>query len=287
MNEKPYPKWVGVALGFVLSGSAHYLSGERSAGVSWYLAIALTEMAGIAFLALPGAAGRVLAAAFLLGASASWLAMLKTSYRPVRRIGFRGWLAVIALNLALSSAWSFAASRFVCPFKISTGAMAPNLLPGDHVVADRISYRFAAPRRGDVVVFSTSRLRHPHVQPDTFYVKRIAGLPGETLRIDPPHLLVDGNVVHEPPVFAEIASGSNGFRLAGGILNAKAVLAATSDTLVLGDDEYLTLGDNTPSSLDGRHYGPVRGDQIVGRVSQIYWPPSRIGKWTGAGRADP
>ncbi|MDD2236012.1 MAG: S26 family signal peptidase [Kiritimatiellae bacterium] len=57
------------------------------------------------------------------------------------------------------------------------------------------------------------------------------------------------------------------------------VLTSSQNKIVLGEDEYFTLGDNTASSLDGRYYGPISGNQIVGRISRIYWPVSRIEKY--------
>ncbi|MGD9782773.1 MAG: signal peptidase I [Kiritimatiellia bacterium] len=276
MDRKTYPKWTGVILGFLLSGSAHYLSGKKSVGIQWYLAITLSEIAGIMILALPGITGFVLSGIMLLSSFALWLAMLAKSYRPVQRIRARGWLAVIALSILLPSIWAHAVQQVVRPFKVSSGAMIPSILPGDHIMAERLTYRFVAPRRGDIVVFSTRELHYPYVQTNTFYVKRIAGLPGETIQIDPPNLIVNGKAIREPPIFAEISSRSNGFQLALGAIDAKPVLHKPADRIVLGDNEYLTLGDNTASSLDGRYYGPVAGDQIIGRVVRTYWPMSRM-----------
>ena len=207
-----------------------------------------------------------------------WLAMLATSWRPVRRIRAWGWMAVVALNVLLSSIWTQAIKQALRPFKVASGAMIPGILPGDRIMAERISYCFRKPRRGDVVVFSTSGLHCPYVQTNTFYVKRIAGLPGETVQIVPPNLVVNDEIVRDPPIFAEIAARSNGFQLALGALDARPVLRHPADKIVLGDNEYLTLGDNTASSLDGRYYGPVAGDQIVGRVVRTYWPIAQICK---------
>ena len=278
MDRKTYPKWTGVVLGFLLSGSAHYLSGQKAVAARWYLAITLAEIGGITVLTLPGTAGLVLSGLLLSAGFVLWLAMLAKSCRPVPRIGVRGWAAVVLLNALLCLGWESAIRSVLRPFRISSGAMAPALLPGDRVMAERLSYRLTSPRRGDVVVFSTRELRYPYVQTNTFYVKRIAGLPGETVQIVPPNLVVNGEIVRDPPIFAEIAARSNGFQLVSGPIGAKVVLRHPADKIALGDNEYLTLGDNTASSLDGRYYGPVAGDQIVGRVVRTYWPIARIGQ---------
>lgn len=278
MNDKAYPKWVGVILAFLLHGSAHYLAGDRVTGLKWYFGIAFTAITGILILAIPGVAGFAAAIVTLLIALLLWLRMLTQSYRPVPRIRIWGWLAVIAINLVLNTGWQYAIRLVVHPFKVPTGAMIPAIMPGDHVVAERLTYRFTRPKRGDIVVFSTSGLEYPAVKQDTFYIKRIAGLPGETIQIAPPHLLVNGRPVTDPAIFGDISSTSNGFLLARTSPGFTAVLDSTEDKMVLGEHEYLTLGDNTTSCLDGRYYGPISEDQIFGRISRVYRPLSRIGK---------
>jgi len=232
-------------------------------------------MAGVLILAVPGVLSIALSIVLFLSSIVLLLVMLKQSYRPVRRIGIWGWLAVLALNFVLNSGWEMAIKQVVHSFKVPTGAMIPAIMPGDHLIAARVSYWFGKPQRGDIVVFTTKGMNHPQVYPDTYYIQRIAGLPGETVQIDPPNLMVNGKIVNEPAIFAEISSQSNGLILAHGSM---AILSNLDNKIVLGEKQYLTLGDNTSRSLDGRHYGPISEEQIFGRVSQIYWPISRIGK---------
>lgn len=278
MNDKTYPKWVGVVLGLLLNGAAHFLSGHRLAGVRWYFAITFISIAGELFLAVPGVLAYVISIALSLLALALWLAMLKQSYRPVRRIGIRGWLAIVVLAFSLTSAWDIATKQVAQPFKLPTRAMVPTLKPGDHLIAERISYWFEEPKRGDIVVYNTKGLSHPAVQSDTYYVKRIAGLPGETVQIVPPNLVINGEIVREPAIFAEISSSPNGFALAQNSMQPAPLLSSPQDKIVLGQNEYFVLGDNTTSSLDSRYYGAISGEQILGRISRIYWPISRIDK---------
>lgn len=269
---------MGVVLGLLLNGSAHYLAGDRIGGLKWYFGITLTGIAGILILALPGAASFVAAVVILFVSFVLWIRMLTKSYRPVPRIRIWGWIAVIALSVLLNTGWQYGIKLIVHPFKVPTGAMISAIMPGDHLIAERLTYRFTRPKRGDVVVFSTRELRYPGVKPDAFYVSRIAGLPGETIQIASPHLLVNGRPVTDPLIFGDISSGSNGFLLAHGPPNLSAVLSRTEDKIVLGEHQYLTLGDNTAHSLDGRYFGPISEDQIFGRISRVYWPLSRIGK---------
>lgn len=226
-------------------------------------------------LALPGILGIITAGVLFLTSIVLWLIMLKQSFRPVKRIGIWGWLTVLVLVFAINSGFSIGLHQVVQPFKVPTGAMLPTLTPGDHIVAERASYWFGPPQRGDIVVFNTTGLEHPAVRPNVYYIKRIAGLPGETIQIASPNLVVDGRIIRDPAIFAELSSNSNGFTLAHRAANRASPLSSPEDQIVLGKDQYLTLGDNTENSLDGRYYGPISINQIYGRVSRIYWPLSR------------
>lgn len=277
MNEtnRTYPKWVGVVLGFFLNGSAHFLSGERATGIRWYLATSLIPLLGLLILALPGVATFYLSIFTILIAIVLWLIMLRQSFRPVRRIGILGWIAVLVINFVLGSGLQIITKQVIHPFKVSAGAMSPTIIPGDHLIVERLSYRFRKPKRGEIVVFSTKGINHPYVKSDTYYIKRVVGLPGETIQISPPNLIINGEVVKEPTIIKELSSRSPGFTLARG-----SSLSTSDDRITLGDSEYLTFGDNTKEgmSLDGRYYGPISEDNVVGRVSRIYWPFSRIKK---------
>src|SRR6056297_1912488 len=125
MNDKTYPKWVGVVLGFLLTGSAHFLSGQRRAGVRWYFAVLLAGTAGVLFLAVPGVLAYLISLALFLLSLVLWLIMLKQSYRPVRRIRIWGWMAILVLGFILNSVWEKVITQVVHPFKVPTEAMVP------------------------------------------------------------------------------------------------------------------------------------------------------------------
>lgn len=271
MNEKPpYRKWIGVLLGFLLNGSAHFLSGRRAAGLKWYFGLFACGVVAVALVATPGTVPFILGVAFGLASFVLWFVMLKQSFRPVRRIGFLGWLVVIVLAVVLNNGLSLLVRQFVHPFKVPTGAMQPTIVPKDHLFVERLSYRFGKPKRGDIVVFHTKGIKS--LPPDTFYIKRVAGLPGERIRIEPPFLIVDDQKVNEPELFHTISSYSNGyhgFQLGG-------LLSQTTLEFPLGPNEYFVLGDNTQNSRDSRYWGPVPEKNIMGRATRIYWPFTRI-----------
>lgn len=152
---------------------------------------------------------------------------------------------------------------------------------GDHVFVNRVAWNFRKPRRGDVMVFSTSGIAG---LPDkTHYIKRLVGLPGETVSIRPPDLVVDGEVVREPAEIARIAGKEKmadwappylGYQLIGTQAQAPArsPLRVEGDAVELGDAEYLGMGDNTGNSYDGRYWGSVPAKNMLGPAACVYWP---------------
>ena len=149
---------------------------------------------------------------------------------------------------------------------------------GDHIFVNRLKYNFSRPDRGDVFVFSTKKIRHPDIRPDNYYIKRMVGMPGEKISIRPPYLIADGAVVTNPPAFlrqaTEEGKGYHGYALLGET-PIPALLRHTSDSIQLSDDAYLPFGDNTRASLDGRFFGGVTKDSIVGPAVMVYWPFTR------------
>ena len=151
-----------------------------------------------------------------------------------------------ALALGALSAAALAARRArLEPMLVSGGSMRPTLAPGQRVA---VAPLVRPPRRGDLVV--VTRPRNLEV------VKRVVGLPGERVRLHPGGLEVDGQAIPEP-------------YLAGGP-------GAGELDLELGPGQYLVLGDHRAASTDGRDFGPVGADALVGRVRFAYWPPRRL-----------
>jgi signal peptidase I len=148
---------------------------------------------------------------------------------------------------------------------------------GDHIFVDKIRYNFTRPRRGDIFVFSTNKIQYDRIRPDSFYIKRLVGLPGETISVRPPHLVVDGQPVTEPTPFSRILKdpGYSGYSLARPESNPRPKLMTEADRLRLAKGEYLPMGDNTNHSLDGRYFGAVGESSIVGPAFMVYWPFSK------------
>ncbi|MBL7045528.1 MAG: signal peptidase I [Parcubacteria group bacterium] len=131
------------------------------------------------------------------------------------------------------------------PFIVSGASMDPTFETGQYLIIDQLSYRFDEPKRGDVVVF-----RFPP-EPSTFFIKRIAGLPNETLKFINGELFVE-NADGESKIDEPYISKAN----------------FSNDTLEvsLSEDEYYVLGDNRKGSSDSRIWGTLPKESILGRA---------------------
>ena len=282
-----YRRWVNLILSSFLPGSAQFLSGRRAAGIAWFFVNLFVVAGCIAFLVHPQTTYSVLApwpCNWL--PLAIWLMLAADSLRrPIPRLGLRGWGAfMVCLGVPILFAL-FVRTFVLQPFRVPTKAMQPTIMGnrtatdgsqihGDHIVINKLAYQLCEPQRGDVIVFKTHGL--PGVKEDTCYVKRLAGLPGETLGIDPPYLLVNEQRVTEPAIINQLATSHHGGFCPGTPMPAfPTPLASPSARLTLGPDEYLVLGDNTRNSLDGRYFGPIKRSAIIGKVFYIYAPATR------------
>lgn len=147
------------------------------------------------------------------------------------------------------------------PFVVEGESMHPTFESADYLIVDELTYHFHEPVRGDVIIF-----RYPG-DPRVFYIKRIIGLPGETVHINRGQTTItkqDGTslTLSEPYVVAEDAT-------------------YTQDT-VLGSDQYFVMGDNRPRSSDSRIWGPLPRKDIIGRALIRLLPLGEMGTFPGA-----
>jgi signal peptidase I len=141
------------------------------------------------------------------------------------------------------------ASRFVAePLRVTSVSMEPTLRAGDQLLVDKVFYRFASPRRNDLIIF-------PQPGNGQLVVKRIVGLPGDAVALEDGVLTVNGHPRHEPYV------------------DQRTVDSVYFGPETVPDDKVFVMGDNRGDSIDSRSYGPVEVEAIVGRVLWRIWPP--------------
>ena len=141
--------------------------------------------------------------------------------------------------------------------QVSGTSMEYTLSDGDNLIVDKISYRFHQPERFDIVVFPFKQ------EENTFYIKRIIGMPGETVQIDEHGVIyIDGEELEE-------SYGREIIQDPG----------RAAEPIVLGEDEYFVLGDNRNASSDSRSasVGNIRGEDFVGRAWVRLYPFDKIG----------
>lgn len=152
---------------------------------------------------------------------------------------------------------------------------------GDHLFVNRVAWNFRAPRRGEVMVFSTRDI--PGLPPGTHYIKRMVGMPGETVAIRPPEVLINGAPVVDPDTIGRITRKERlgawapqylGYQLIGGeaSVDFEPALRREGDQVALGGAEYYAMGDNTGNSRDSRYWGPVPEANLLGPAAVVYWP---------------
>ena len=149
-------------------------------------------------------------------------------------------------------------------------------------MTEGVTYWFRGPARGEIVVFKTTGIPGTEFRP--LFVQRVAGLPGERIRVVPPNILVNGKELKEPRIFARISSardGWKGYQLAEPHPEYERAMRSPQDEIVLGPDEYFVVGDNTTMSADSRYWGPLKRANIIGRATRIWWPVGRVGDKLG------
>ena len=146
------------------------------------------------------------------------------------------------------------------PFIVNGSSMDDTFADGEYLIVDELSYRFKEPERGDVLVF-----RYPQ-DPDKFFIKRLIGLPGETVTIKSGKVTII-NQVHP----------------AGITLNEPYIESKTFNNVntVLGADEYFVMGDNRIVSSDSRMWGPLPKEDLIGRPIARLFPLRKLDIWPG------
>ena len=135
--------------------------------------------------------------------------------------------------------------------------MEPMLNDGDNLIIDKISYRFQDPQRFDIVVFPFQYANRP------YYIKRIIGLPGETIYIDDNGNIYINNEILKEPYGKEVITDPG----------------RAYEPITLGEDEYFVMGDNRNNSSDSRDpvVGNVHRDDLIGKAWMRIWPLDKMG----------
>ena len=190
----------------------------------------------------------------------------ETPPAPERRPRWRETLetVVVALVLAIGVHAAVAEARF-----IPSESMTPTLAIGDRLIVEKISPHFAAPRRGEILVFYPPQhepmetgpglrfVRWLGFTPDVAYIKRVIGLPGETVAVHDGQVWIDGKALVEPYI--------------------KESPEYTMEPVKLPADQLFMMGDNRNNSQDSHVWGPLPIINVIGHAAVRFWPITRLG----------
>lgn len=164
--------------------------------------------------------------------------------------GWRTWLRDTVVSVAVSA---FIIIFLYQPVRVEGTSMLPVLEDQDRLFIDKIAYRVGDIHTGDVVVF-----QYP-LDHSKSYIKRVIALPGDDLRIDRGHVIVNGVLLEESYVPKRFSDDR------------------TLPEIVLPPNQYFVMGDHRSISSDSRDFGPVERNLIYGKAVFVYWPMEQVG----------
>lgn len=173
--------------------------------------------------------------------------------------------AIIGFVMDIMETVVFVGSLFIVvylfilqPNQIKGASMEPTFYNGNYIFTSKITYKIRTPHRGDVVVF------HSPKNHDIEFIKRIIGLPGDTILIEKNELYINEKLVDEQYISAKTTL------IPGGIIQ-------NGIPIIIPENHYFVMGDNRPRSSDSREFGTIPKESIVGHVFYRYFPTHKIG----------
>ncbi len=148
------------------------------------------------------------------------------------------------------------------PNEVKGSSMYPNFEDKEYLLTEKLSYQFGDPKRGDVVIFKAPA-SEPCSADECEYIKRVIGVPGDKVMVKEGDVYVNGEMLDQSflPVMVYTSAGE---------------YAQEGVEVTVPEGQYLCFGDNRPNSRDGREFGPIERDSIIGKAFFIYWPLSKV-----------
>ena len=157
---------------------------------------------------------------------------------------------------------------------------------GDFVLVDKMTIHFRLPKRAEVFVFTTKGIEGIEkdfpmrgISGSQYYIKRCVGVPHDTLRIEEPHLFVNGKRIDDNPMVTKVQAAKEGYRGYTSNLPGINFLATPQETYQLATDRFWAMGDNSYNSFDSRGWGPVPRENLVGTGFVAFWPFGKRWGW--------
>jgi len=149
------------------------------------------------------------------------------------------------------------------PNEVKGASMFPSLQDKDYLLTDKLTYHFSDPKRGDIVVFRAPATEQC-AETECEYIKRVIGIPGDRVKVEKNKVYLNGKFLNEKYLPESVSTSPGQFNKEG-------------EEKLVPEGEYLCFGDNRMHSRDGREFGPIKKDLIVGRAFFRYWPMKALG----------
>lgn len=149
------------------------------------------------------------------------------------------------------------------PNEVKGSSMYPSFENGEYLLTDKLSYNFSKPQRGDVVVFKAPP-SEPCAEDQCEYIKRIIGVPGDRVMVQNDSVYLNGKLLDQSFLPSDYVTKPGEYSSEG-------------VERVIPEGQYLCFGDNRDHSRDGREFGPIKRELIVGKAFFKYWPVKSIG----------
>jgi len=262
MDQKLKRSVLAVIWSIILPGLGQIYLGKIKRGVVFLLGLSLIRILGILYLLSPNTKG--FPGFLVIPDLLFYFYIAFDSYRISRRIeslaSSKRCLAIYIFYIfTVGGLCLYLKENYVQVFKVPAGSMRPTIIESDQIFVDKNSYKKSEPKRGDVVVFIGPKNRKEK------FVKRIVGLPNETIEIKGGAILINGIPVTQPEVIKKFYYYNCGD------------FAKERQQVKIPENSYFVLGDNSQSSLDSRYWGLVPKSNILGKVYKIYYPFNRSG----------
>ena len=175
-----------------------------------------------------------------------------------------GWVIEVVETLVLTLVVFLVIQNFIAqPFQVQGSSMETTFLDGQYVLVDRLSHVWSPYARGQVIVFHPPEGAGENGYP---FIKRVIGLPGDTVALQDGKVLVNGTILDEPYAYRD----------ENGVTEPTEPLTEVSSWTVPPGDVFV-MGDHRQASEDGRAFGPIPISSVIGRVLIRYWPLSAFG----------
>ena len=189
---------------------------------------------------------------------------MKSQYKNQKGFSFGSFILEFTQSIVLALSVFVLLYLFVAqPNEVKGSSMYPNFENGEYLLTEKISYQFGDPQRGDVVIFKAPA-SEPCAADECEYIKRVIGIPGDKVMVKEGDVYVNGEMLDQS-FLPEKVYTSQGEYMEEGVEK------------VVPEGQYLCFGDNRPNSRDGREFGPIDRDLIIGKAFVKYWPLSSIG----------